>query len=131
MAQPVTIAVWRRVGGDDVVELHTICSDADWPDLEAADVVDVDYVENQEGVGDEASSFDRPSLFPRTGTPADPLEVFLARASARSTLVEVGEMEPVEAVAGLVEAMEDIIDRRLLCPCVALRPPERMRHERR
>jgi hypothetical protein len=64
-------------------------------------------------------------------TPADPRLVFLERAAARLRLVKSCDVPLDDAVAGLVEAVEDIIGRRLLCPCVTLRPPERMRHERR
>jgi hypothetical protein len=60
-------------------------------------------------------------------TPLDRRIAFLARASARLTLVEAGEMDLTEAVAGLREAFEDILRHRLLCPCVRLpsAPPKR------
>jgi hypothetical protein len=56
-------------------------------------------------------------------SPADPRLVFLYRAAARLRLVESGEMDPTEAIAGLREAFEDIIGHRMLCPCVTLRRP--------
>jgi hypothetical protein len=52
--------------------------------------------------------------------PLDPRIAFLYRASARLTLVESGDMDLTEAVAGLREAFEDILGRQLLCPCVRL-----------
>jgi hypothetical protein len=66
---------------------------------------------------------------PIGGAPASALAdlrlVFLERAAARLRLVKSADMALDDAVAGLVEAVEDIIGRRLLCPCVTLRPPER------
>jgi hypothetical protein len=50
--------------------------------------------------------------------------VFLERAAARLRLVCSGDMTLDDAVAGLVEAVEEIIGERLLCPCVTLRLPE-------
>jgi hypothetical protein len=48
--------------------------------------------------------------------PADLRLVFLERAAARLRLVKSADMTLDAAVAGLVEAVEDIIGRRLLCP---------------
>jgi hypothetical protein len=59
--------------------------------------------------------------------PVDRRYAFLVRASARLRLVENGDMDLTEAVAGLREAFEDILGHRLLCPCVRLpsAPPKR------
>jgi hypothetical protein len=53
--------------------------------------------------------------------PADLRLVFLERAAARLRLVKSADMTLDDAVAGLVEAVEELIGRRLLCPCVTLR----------
>jgi hypothetical protein len=69
-------------------------------------------------------------------TPLDRRIVFLARAWARLTLVEAGEMDPEEAVVGLIESidrrwlLERIVGRRALpcsCECNVLGRWERMR----
>jgi hypothetical protein len=68
-------------------------------------------------------------------TPLDRRIAFLARASARLTLVEAGEMDPEEAVVGLIESidrrwlLEHIVGRRALpcaCECDVLGRWERM-----
>jgi hypothetical protein len=65
----------------------------------------------------------------RQPTQVDPRLAFLERASARLLLVRSHDLDLTEAVAGLREAFEDIVGRRLLCPCVTLRPaiPNRRR----
>jgi len=45
----------------------------------------------------------------------DPRLLFLARASARHTLVELGQMDIGDAIAGLVDAVENIYGERCSC----------------
>jgi hypothetical protein len=64
----------------------------------------------------------RPGTMGRNSS-VDPRVAFLLRAKARLQLVESCDMTLSEAVHGLVSAMEEIIGRRLLCPCVQLDHP--------
>jgi hypothetical protein len=63
----------------------------------------------------------------RRTTQVDLRLVFLERAAARLLLVRSCDLDLTEAIAGLREALEDILGHRLLCPCVRLptAPPKR------